>query len=667
MLQGLFQFDLVMEQLGDIGEALGRLKALMVFKENIQFNQRQCCLLLDVFTFVYDSIAEEITQNLLFSERHTKWKVLEQPLKEIRRIFKEGETYIKQCFDSETKDWWAKVITLYKNKECVEFHIHNLLSCMPVVIEAIESAGEISGWDQEEMERKRMINCNKYRKEYKDMSLFQWKFGKQYLISQDFCNRYGTVWKEDRWFLLNKIREKKVAVSTKYEKQLTDVVLKTLERSESSGGELLPSSILLGYKDYQVRRRLGNGNMYKEIIWLGESFVVEHIFGDIEAMEPEITSLLSLSHPNIMEYFCGFCDEEKKECFLLVELMSRDLCTHIQEIYAPRNRIPFALPVTVDLMLQIARGMEYLHSKKTYHGELCPSNILVKPRGSSPEGYLYAKVSGFGRFGVKNLKQKETTNQNETLPFIWNAPEILEEQEQTGDTVNSKYTEKSDVYSFGMVCFELLTGKVPFEDDHLQGDKMSRNIRAGERPLFTYNAPKYVTNLTKKCWHADPNQRPSFSSICRILRYIKRFLAMNPDYNSMLDPPVPPVDYCDIESVLLGNFPSWASDTSPKYCIPFQMFAYRVIEKEKIYFGSNYTSESGSDASACGDELVTSGEEQYPSSTEKKSLLGPDGMPMNSKFSISRRSSSRASRHPGYTQPHLSILVNIHEIVRYIS
>lgn len=37
-----------------------------------------------------------------------------------------------------------------------------------------------------------------------------------------------------------------------------------------------------------------------------------------------------------------------------------------------------------------------------------------------------------------------------------------------------KYSDKSDVYSFGMVCFELLTGKVPFEDSHLQGDKMSR-------------------------------------------------------------------------------------------------------------------------------------------------------------------------------------------------
>ncbi|KAF7844394.1 mitogen-activated protein kinase kinase kinase 7-like [Senna tora] len=640
-----------MEQFRQLGEALGGLKALMVFRENIQFNQRQCCLLLDVFTFVYGLIAEEITQNLIFVEKHTKWKVLEQPLKEIHKIFKEGESYIKQCLESETKDWWAKAITLYNNNDCVEFYIHNLLSCIPIVIEAIESAGEISGWDQEDMQRKRLINSNKYRKEYRDLSLFQWKFGKQYLISQDFCNRYNTVWKEDKWFLLNKIREKKLVVSTKYEDRLTDILLRSLERSlersESFGGELLPSSILVGCKDYQVRRRLGNGSMYKEIIWLGESFVVKHFFGNIEALEPEIMSLISLSHPNIMECLCAFSDEEKKECFLLMDLMTRNLCTHIEEICVPRKKIPFALPMAVDVMLQIARGMEYLHSKKIYHGELNPSNILVKPRGTSTEGYLYAKLSGFGLFGSTALKQKGTSNQNETLPFIWYAPEVLEEQEQTGDNMNSKYTEKSDVYSFGMVCFELLTGKVPFEDNHLQGDKMSRNIRAGERPLFTYSSPKYVTNLTKKCWHADPNQRPSFSSICRILRYIKRFITMNPDYNNMLDPPMPSVDYCDIESTLLRKFPSWgSSDASPIFYIPFQMFAYRVNEKEKV-LSSNYNSESGSEASTYGDELVTSGEELNPLINDKKSLLRPDDITLNRRNTMPRRfSDSKANRHP---------------------
>lgn len=650
-----------MEQFRQIGEALGSLKAVMVFRENIQINQRQCCLLLDVFTFAYESIADEITQNLKFEEKNGKWKVLEQPLREIHKIFREGEVYIKNCL--ETKNWWAKAITLCHNTDCVEFHIHNLLCCMPVVIEAVETAGETSGWDLDEMQRKRLINSNKYRKEYRDMKLFQWKFGKQYLITQEFCNRYDTVWKEDRWFLLNKIHEKKESGTTNHEKKLIDLLLRNLEKSDSlEEGKLLPSSILVGSKDYQVRRRMGNGSHYKEIHWLGESFVLRHFSGEVNALEPEINELLSLSHPNIMDCLCGFTDGEKKECFLLMELMSKTLSNHINEVHGPRKRTQFLLHVAVDLMLQIARGMEYLHSKKLYHGELQPSNILVKPRGTSPEGYLHAKVSGFGLSSVKDLNQKGNTNQNGTFPFIWYSPEVLEEQEQSGGSCasNSKHTEKSDVYSFGMLCFELLTGKVPFEDSHLQGEKMSRNIRAGERPLFPLHSPKYVVNLTKRCWHIDPNQRPSFSSICRVLRYIKRFLALNPGYSSQPDPPVPPLDYCDMESALLRKFPSWGSSepSSPISNIPFQMFAYRVIEIEKLRTSSKDNSESGSDASACGEELVTSGDEPFLPTTDKKTLLGSETM--SRRLTLSRKSLDSRTKLPGYLLTFL-----IHEILQY--
>lgn len=402
---------------------------------------------------------------------------------------------------------------------------------------------------------------------------------------------------------------------------------------------------------------MGNASQYKEISWLGESFVIRHFSGDIEALEPEIIELLSLSHPNIMDSLCGFTDEEKKECFLVMELMSKTLSTHIKEIHGPRKRIPFLLHVAIDLMLQIARGMEYLHSKKVYHGELNPSSILVRPRGTSQEGYLHAKVMGFGLTSVKDLTQKGNTNQNGTPPFIWYSPEVLEEQDHSGGEANSKYTEKSDVYSFGMVCFELLTGKVPFEDSHLQGEKMSRNIRAGERPLFPPNSPKYVINLTKRCWHIDPHQRPSFATICRVLRYIKRFLALNPGYSNQPEPPVPPVDYCDIESVLLRKFPSWGGSESPSVPItPFQMFAYQAIEREKVSTGCKDNSESGSDASACGDELVTSGDEPFPSTVERKSLLGHDIL--NRRIQLTRKSLDlKLTKQPGYFLNFLVLLL----------
>ncbi|KAL0428774.1 UNVERIFIED_CONTAM: hypothetical protein Sradi_0503400 [Sesamum radiatum] len=321
-----------MEQFRQIGEVVGSLKALMVFQNNI-LNQRQCCLLVDMLTSGYKTIAQQMKHNLRFEERNTKWKIIEHPLKELLRVFKEGETYIKQCL--ETKDWWAKAIVLYQNADCVEFHIHNLLTFFPIVIEAIEMAGQISDYDQEEMQKKKFIYSIKYQKDMKDPRIFQSIFGEQYLVSQDFCNRLDSVWEEDRWFLLKKIKDKKSSgcLTSKRDRRLADVLLKYLNCSEALRDDvLLPSATLVNSKDYQVRRRLGNGSQYKEIQWLGESFALRHFYVDVETLVPDISKEVVLSHPNILHILCAFTDEKKKECHLVMELMNRDLSSYIKEI-----------------------------------------------------------------------------------------------------------------------------------------------------------------------------------------------------------------------------------------------------------------------------------------------------------------------------------------------
>lgn len=570
-----------MDQFRQIGEVLGSLKALMVLKHEIPINQRQCCLLFDMFNLAFETIAEEISQNLKLEEKNTKWKSLEHPMKELHRIFKESEVYIRTCLD--TKDWWGKVIIFHNNKDCVEYHIHNLLCCFPVVIEAIETAAETSGINQDDMQKRRHMILRKYDSEWNDTKLFQWMFGKQYLVPRDICSRLDNAWKEDRWTLLETIKERKTSASKlKHEQILGELLIKKLNGSDVSNTKLMPSLALVGAKDYSVKRRLGSGgSRFKEIHWLGDNFALRTFFGDIEPLNGEISLMLSLSHPNIMQYLCGFYDEEKKEGFLVMELMSKDLCTYIKENCGQRKRIPFSVPVAVDIMLQIARGMEYLHSRKIYHGNLNPSSVLLRARNSSVEGYFHAKVTGFGLNSVKSYGPRGSPNQNGIDPVIWSAPEVLAEQENSGEKSSSKYTEKADVYSFGMLCFELLTGKVPFEDGHLQGDKMVRNIRAGERPLFPHPSPKFLSNLTRRCWHTNPVHRPSFSSICRILRYIKKILVINPDHGEPEAPP-PLVDYCDIEAGYLKKFSGERnSDLAPVSQIPFQLFSYRLLEKEK--------------------------------------------------------------------------------------
>ncbi|CAH9106652.1 unnamed protein product [Cuscuta europaea] len=588
-----------MDELRQIGEVVGSLKALMVLEHEIQINQRQCRLLADIFFLAFDTISDEIRQNLRLHERNTKWKVLERPLRELHRIYKEGESYVKYCLD--IKNWWGKVITLHLNSDCVEFHIHNLLCCFPLVIEAIETAAEISGGldGEEDGDIGRMrgvaLMSNKYGSDWIDQKLFMWKFGKQYLVPRDICIRLERVWREDKWSLLEDIRKQKNS-------KLGEGLIKKLD--EFPNANLLHSSILLRSNDYSVKRRIGSGGTthLKEINWLDESFALRTFYGD--AKEPhiaeEISLLLSLSHPNVLQYHCGFYDEEKKEGFLLMDLMSKSLDVLVKENnYSPSQKkrvVAFSIPIAVDIMLQIARGMEYLHSRKIYHGELNPSNVLLKPRNFSAEScYFHAKVAGFGLSSIKRNYTYKTSPMPNGSSLVWAAPEVLDEgEDQHGSKclgeenrcLAKKYSEKADVYSFSMLCFQLLTGKVPFEDGERPiGGKIGRYLRAGERPLFPHPSPRYLVNLIRKCWQTDPTLRPNFSSICRVLRYIKKVLIMNPEHGQP-DYPPPPVDYCDIEASYSSKKLE-ASDGGICVAseIPFQMFAYKVVEKEKTTVG----------------------------------------------------------------------------------
>lgn len=582
-----------MEQLRQLGEAAGGINALMAFEAELRVNPRQCRLLADACALALAALTGEVRAHLRFEDRAgARWRALEPALRELHRAFRDAEGYVRQCLDPRgSGGWWARALAVHGAEGAVaEQHLHGVLWCLAVAIEAVETAAADDG------ELARRVIAKKYDGDMLEPGLFQRAHGEAYLVWPELVKRMESAWKEDRWILSQLLDEMRSPAArtpplTKSERRLADVL--TAPR-----GTVHPASVLLG-SDYAVRRRLGG--RVKEAQWMGEPVAVKHIVG--EDAESEVALLASVAHPNVSHAAHCFRDAERKEYVVVMDqLMAKDLGTHVREVCGPRRGKPFPLPVAVDVMLQVARGMEYLHGKNVRHGALNPCNVLVRPR--NPDGYVHVKVAGYGRSGSTKApvaNGNASGGGGEENGCIWYAPEVLD---QEGDM--NRRTEKADVYSFAMVCFELLTGKVPFEDKHLQGDTTSRNIRAGERPLFPFQAPKYLVALTKRCWHADPTQRPTFASICRVLRYVKRFLLMNPaaeqqqQDNGDAPPVVPPVDYLDIEAQLLRRIPAWqrGEGAARAWDVPFQMFAYRTIEREKMVASKDKASDSGSDGNS---------------------------------------------------------------------
>ena len=104
----------------------------------------------------------------------------------------------------------------------------------------------------------------------------------------------------------------------------------------------------------------------------------------------------------------------------------------------------------LEIIIDVAQAMVYLHKKEILHCDLKSSNILVDKNWN-------IKLADFGLSRIRDPSSRHALSKEKARKLRvgtpnWMAPEILR---------GEKYEEASDVYSFGIVLLELLTGKIP--------------------------------------------------------------------------------------------------------------------------------------------------------------------------------------------------------------
>jgi serine/threonine protein kinase len=78
------------------------------------------------------------------------------------------------------------------------------------------------------------------------------------------------------------------------------------------------------------------------------------------------------------------------------------------------------------------------------------------------------------------------------------------------------YTEKADVYSFAMIAWEVLTRRVPFKG--MNPVQIGLAVREQKlRPNLPSTCPPAYARLMERCWHDEPDSRPSFDEIVELL------------------------------------------------------------------------------------------------------------------------------------------------------
>jgi len=277
--------------------------------------------------------------------------------------------------------------------------------------------------------------------------------------------------------------------------------------------------------ELDIIRPLGKGTYgtVSEIRWLGSSFAMKRFAAsETKSYVKEVEILQKLSHPNIVQIH-----HSVEPRGFLMELMSTDLRTYMDQILGSEDQTqmsrmssdkdqgPFTLAVALDIMLQVAKAMDYIHKTGVVHRDLKPKNILIEP-GQSPEIYVHVKVADFGVSQFTGTSE-QTINVGTTT---YMAPEVfgLDDLELGFPTVKNPL--KADVYSFAITSFEILTGRIPFRDNKTFRD-IQRRIMKGLRPTLPTSLPPKLVSLIEKCWDGDPSQRPDFPDICMELTSLK--------------------------------------------------------------------------------------------------------------------------------------------------
>lgn len=103
------------------------------------------------------------------------------------------------------------------------------------------------------------------------------------------------------------------------------------------------------------------------------------------------------------------------------------------------------------ILSQLCDGLEYAHQRGVIHRDLKPDNIIVRSDTSG----VNIKILDFGLAKLQEDLQRITKT-----GVVLGSPAYMSPEQCMGDPLD----ERSDIYSIGVLAFEMLTGKLPYEE-----------------------------------------------------------------------------------------------------------------------------------------------------------------------------------------------------------
>lgn len=226
-----------------------------------------------------------------------------------------------------------------------------------------------------------------------------------------------------------------------------------------------------------------------------------------ERFRREARALASVLHQNIAHVYDYV--EKPGEAFILMEYIEgMDLSAIIEKA----GGLPPAIAACI--LLEVSKGLAYIHERGLIHRDVKPSNIRVTNRGE-------VKLMDFGI-----VLQVENTSL--TRPGVMvGSPSYLSPEQILGDQVSNR----ADIFLMGIVLYEMLSGTRPFKEDKsasiFQRIRESRYVQLRQ---MEPSVPRALERIVDKCLRKEPARRYSKveSLIADLVEFIGPTMSANP-------------------------------------------------------------------------------------------------------------------------------------------
>jgi hypothetical protein len=198
-----------------------------------------------------------------------------------------------------------------------------------------------------------------------------------------------------------------------------------------------------------------------------------------------------LEHENIVKVY-DF-DLQDGMPYLVMELLDGETLEAIIKTQKVAGR-PLQLLDKVEIMFQVAKGLQYAHSENVIHRDIKPGNIMVLPNGN-------VKVMDFGIARVMDKDGTRRTRQGDIAgTVLYIAPEQFAGRDAD---------KRTDIFAYADVYYELLTGEHPFFGNDF-ATVMYRITAHDPRPIREKlpECPAALESMIQRLLVKDPEIRP---------------------------------------------------------------------------------------------------------------------------------------------------------------